>query len=91
MSARFKEQAIAILAEWLRVFVAAGLAAYLAMVYKTKELTPDWEAILFAAVVAVGPVIQRWLNGADNMFGRGYVPSVAAWHAENPAPDEAEN
>ena len=57
------EQVKALLASWLRSFLAAGLAVYMAGVTDSK-------AIATAGVAAVAPVILRWLNPNDSAFGR---------------------
>lgn len=57
------EQVKALLASWLRSFLAAGLAVYMAGV-------TDPKAIATAGVAAVAPVILRWLNPKDLAFGR---------------------
>lgn len=56
-------QVKALLASWLRSFLAAGLAVYMAGV-------TDPKAIATAGVAAVAPVILRWLNPNDLAFGR---------------------
>jgi hypothetical protein len=57
------EQVKALFASWLRSFLAAGLAVYMAGV-------TDPKAIATAGVAAVAPVILRWLNPNDSAFGR---------------------
>ena len=57
------KQAKLLLASWGRSFLAAALAVYLAGV--TNPL-----AILNAGIVAILPVLIRWLNPADSSFGR---------------------
>ena len=57
------EQLKAIAASWLRSFLAAGIATYLAVGW-------DAPAILNAALVASLPVILRYLNSNDTAFGR---------------------
>lgn len=52
----------AMAASWLRSFLAAGLAVYMAGV-------TDPKAIAMAGVAAVAPVILRWLNPNDATFG----------------------
>lgn len=56
------EQFKAMAASWLRSFLAAGLAVYMAGV-------TDPKAIAMAGVAAVAPVILRWLNPNDSAFG----------------------
>lgn len=49
---------------WLRVFMAAALAQLMAGV-------TDWSIILNSSLVAVLPVIIRWLDPLDKTYGRG--------------------
>jgi uncharacterized membrane protein YgaE (UPF0421/DUF939 family) len=49
-------------ASWLRSFIAAGLAVFMAGV-------TDPKAILMAGLSAVVPVILRYLNPNDSDFG----------------------
>ena len=49
-------------ASWLRSFLAAGLAVYMAGV-------TDPKAIAMAGIAAVAPVILRYLNPNDAAFG----------------------
>ncbi len=51
------------LASYARSFIAAGLAVYMAGV-------TDPKAILSAGVAAVVPVLMRWLNPNDQVYGR---------------------
>jgi hypothetical protein len=51
------------LASYARSFIAASLAVYLAGV-------TDPKAILSAGVAAVVPVLMRWLNPNDKVYGR---------------------
>ena len=48
---------------WARSFGTAVITAYLAGV-------TDPKAVLYAGVVAVLPVVLRWLNPNDQSFGR---------------------
>lgn len=59
MSAELKPM----LASYARSFIAAGLAVYMA-----GETNP--QAILSAGVAALAPVLMRWLNPNDQVFGR---------------------
>ena len=59
MSAELKPM----LASYARSFIAASLAVYLAGV-------TDPKAILSAGVAAVLPVLMRWLNPNDKVYGR---------------------
>jgi len=52
----------AMVASWLRSFLAAGLAVYMAGV-------TDPKAIAMAGIAAVAPVILRYLNPNDAAFG----------------------
>jgi uncharacterized membrane protein YgaE (UPF0421/DUF939 family) len=49
-------------ASWIRSFIAAGLAVFMAGV-------TDPKAILMAGISAVVPVILRYLNPKDSEFG----------------------
>ena len=49
-------------ASWIRSFIAAGLAVFMAGV-------TDPKAILMAGISAVLPVILRYLNPKDSEFG----------------------
>jgi hypothetical protein len=51
------------LASYARSFIAAGLAVYMAGV-------TDPKAILSAGMAAVVPVLMRWLNPNDQVYGR---------------------
>jgi hypothetical protein len=51
------------LASYARSFIAASLAVYMAGV-------TDPKAILSAGVAAVLPVLMRWLNPNDKVYGR---------------------
>ena len=59
MSAELKPM----LASYARSFIAAGLAVYMAGV-------TDPKAILSAGLAAVVPVLMRWLNPKDTVYGR---------------------
>lgn len=59
MSAELKPM----LASYARSFIAASLAVYMAGV-------TDPKAILSAGVAAVLPVLMRWLNPNDKVYGR---------------------
>jgi hypothetical protein len=50
-------------ASYARSFIAASLAVYMAGV-------TDPKAILSAGVAAVVPVLMRWLNPNDQVYGR---------------------
>lgn len=58
-------QAIEMFLSWVRVFLAASLALYSA----TGVL--DWNALGNAGFAAVLPVILRWLDPMDKVYGRG--------------------
>jgi hypothetical protein len=51
------------LASYARSFIAASLAVYMAGV-------TDPKAILSAGLAAVVPVLMRWLNPKDAVYGR---------------------
>ena len=51
------------LASYARSFTAASLAVYMAGV-------TDPKAILSAGLAAVVPVLMRWLNPKDTVYGR---------------------
>jgi hypothetical protein len=51
------------LASYARSFIAASLAVYMAGVTEPK-------AILSAGIAAVVPVLMRWLNPNDQVYGR---------------------
>jgi hypothetical protein len=51
------------LASYARSFIAASLAVYMAGV-------TDPKAILSAGLAAVVPVLMRWLNPKDTVYGR---------------------
>ena len=52
----------AMIASYLRSFIGAALATYVA--------TNDWKATLNAFWAAVLPVAIRWVNSSDIAFGR---------------------
>jgi uncharacterized membrane protein YgaE (UPF0421/DUF939 family) len=51
------------LASYARSFLAASLACYMAGV-------TDPKAIASAGIAAILPVLMRWLNPADKVYGR---------------------
>ena len=55
------ENAKALLASWLRSYLAAAIAVFMA--------GGDLKAIAMGGVAAIAPVILRWLNPADVAFG----------------------
>jgi hypothetical protein len=55
------DKAKAIIASWLRSYLAAALAVYMA--------GGNLEQMAMGGVAAVVPVILRWLNPADKAFG----------------------
>jgi len=57
------KEAKALGASWARSFVAASLTLYMAGETDVKKLA-------LAGVAAVVPVILRWLNPNDQVFGR---------------------
>lgn len=58
-------QALEMVLSWLRVFAAAALAIYGA------TGRADWDTMFNAGMAAVLPVILRWLDPMDKMYGRG--------------------
>ena len=71
------DQALNVVWSWLRVFLAAFITAALVDIADGGLDGINWEAILIAGLVAVGPVVVRWLNPRDVMYGRGYVAPEA--------------
>jgi hypothetical protein len=59
-----KREALEMALSWARVFGAASLAQFMAGV-------SDWRIVLNAGVVAVLPVIIRYLDPQDKVYGRG--------------------
>lgn len=57
------EQLKPMLASYARSFIAAALAVYMAGV-------TDPKAILSAGAAALLPVLMRWLNPNDKVYGR---------------------
>ena len=64
MSAEAKRQLLEMGLSWFRVFTAAILAQAMAGITDPKLLVN-------AGVAAVVPVILRWLDKDDKMYGRG--------------------
>lgn len=58
-------QTVEMLLSWGRVFAAASLAVWL------NSGTFNFESMLQAGVAAVLPVIIRWLDKNDPIYGRG--------------------
>ena len=58
-------QATEMLLSWVRVFVAASLAVWMAK--GSFDLDSMWQA----GIAAVLPVIVRWLDVDDKVYGRG--------------------
>lgn len=50
---------------WVRVFLAASLAVWMA------TGTFNVESMLQSGIAAVLPVIVRWLDPSDKVYGRG--------------------
>ncbi len=62
----------AMLASWSRSFLAAALSAFVATGGDVFSLDLDGaKAILTAGVVAILPVVLRYLNPSDTAFGTG--------------------
>ena len=55
------KNAKALAASWLRSYLAAAIAVFMA--------GGDLKAIAMGGVAAIAPVILRWLNPADVAFG----------------------
>jgi hypothetical protein len=68
------ESTKAMLWSWGRVFLAAVVSAFLAIVTATQAIPTSsdaWMGLLIAGIVAVGPVIYNYLNVNDTRYGRG--------------------
>jgi len=62
----------AMLASWSRSFLAAALSAFVATGGDVFSLDLEGvKAILTAGVVAILPVVLRYLNPSDTAFGTG--------------------
>lgn len=62
----------AMFASWGRSFLAAALSAFIATGGDVFSLNLDGvKAILTAGIVAVLPVVMRYLNPSDSAFGTG--------------------
>lgn len=83
ISAKTAEQFKAAGVEFLRVFVATALSAYLTQITMDGKLEYPTMVVLLAAVTAAIPVLIRALSKSDGEFGRGYVPSWQATVADN--------
>lgn len=59
-----KREAVEMILSWLRVFAAATLAQLMAGV-------TDWRIALNSGLCAVLPIIIRWLDKNDPVYGRG--------------------
>lgn len=66
-------QALSVMWSWLRVFLVAFISAMLVDISNGGLDGINWEAIMIASILAVGPVIVRWLDPTDVKYGRGYV------------------
>jgi hypothetical protein len=64
MRTETKRQGLEMGLSWLRVFVAAVLAQFLAGV-------TDPSILINAGAAAVIPIILRWLDVDDKVYGRG--------------------
>ena len=65
-------------ASWLRVFVSIVLGDMVAEWAKLGSFDfKNWQVWLLAGVVAVVPMIIRWLNPLDTAFGRGSAKYIA--------------
>lgn len=66
----------AMLASWLKVFLAAVVSAFLVIVGATQSIPTAgeaWLSILVAGILAVGPVVYNYLSPKDTRYGRGAV------------------
>lgn len=54
----------AMAASWARAFLCAALAAWAAG-------ADGWRDVLAAGAAALVPVVLRWLNPQDKVYGRG--------------------
>lgn len=59
-----KREALEMILSWVRVFLAASLAQLMAGV-------SDWRIVLNSGLCAVIPVVIRFLDSADPVYGRG--------------------
>ena len=59
-----KREAVEMLLSWLRVFLAASLAQFMAGV-------SDWRILVNSGICAVVPLVIRYLDPQDVMFGKG--------------------
>lgn len=69
-----KDTTKAMLVSWLKVFLAAALSGFLAVVAATQAIPTSgevWLGILIAGITAVGPVIYNYLSPNDTRYGRG--------------------
>ena len=65
-------QSVEMFKSWARVFVAAILTAYLTHLSAGGDpVSAPWRAFAIAGIVAVGPMVLRWLNPNDPVYGRG--------------------
>jgi hypothetical protein len=80
------EQWLSALATYLRAFLAAALAALLAVFTATGHFPSDgkeWQALLWAVLLAVLPVIINFLNPNDKRYG---PPARTAPTPQTPQP-----
>lgn len=64
------KQLKATLASWLRSFLAACVAQFIAIGGSAFDLNADGvKSIVAAGLAAILPVILRWLNPNDKAFG----------------------
>lgn len=67
--------AVSPLASALRVFVATILALAVASWVESGSISLDaWETWVIAACASAVPVVLRWLNPADGIYGRNGEP-----------------
>lgn len=65
MTTEQMRQAVEMGLSWVRVFLAASLAVWMA------TGTFNMESMVQSGIVAVLPVIVRWLDPRDKVYGRG--------------------
>lgn len=82
------DQALNVAWSWLRVFLAAFITATLADIVDGGLNSVDWETVLIAGLVAVGPVIINWLNPSDPRYGRGYAAPADDFDFDPEATDD---
>ena len=59
-----KREAVEMILSWSRVFLAATLAQFMAG-------ASDWRIAVNSGICALLPVIIRWLDSSDPVYGKG--------------------